>query len=152
MKIKFEPPVIIGALCEDEKDIPQGIFKSFAKLEPRVAFLPFQVERRHLRNTIACMRLMDIAGLVVCGRHRKDILRHLDHIEEAARRAGTVDAVVRRGRRFVGVNVMDRVFRLRNEANFKKKAPRHRQSKKSLMGLFCQTCVELLTSALGHLN
>lgn len=135
MKISFEPPLIIGALCEGEKDIPREMFRAFGHLKPRVAFLPFVVERRHLRNTVACMRLMDIAGLAVFGRLRTEITRYLPSLDKGAKLSGEVDVVVRRGKKFVGIDV----------SNYINSLTKRRPKGKKQMGLFYQTHVELLT-------
>ncbi|MFH0799888.1 MAG: hypothetical protein V2A66_06875 [Pseudomonadota bacterium] len=124
MKLTFTPPSIIGVLCTDEREIPQALLRVPAKCKGRIAILPFVVEKKHLRNTVACMKLMDIAGLFVLGSHSKDIIRHLPSVDAAARRSKRVDAVVRRGRRFIGTSL-----------------PR-----RDLMGLFCQTCLDILTN------
>lgn len=155
MTITFETPTIIGALCEQEREIPAQLARSMKKLAPRIAFLPFEVERRHLRNTVACMRLMDVASLLVCGRHRREIVRHLTHLDAAARRAGAVDCVIRRGKRFVGMNITDGLKsqkavtperRIQRKSN--KAVEKHKLSQKEALGLFCQTAVEVLTQGL----
>ena len=152
MSITFEAPTIIGALCEREREIPAHLVRAFRKLGPSFAFLPFEVERRHLGNTVACMRLMDVAALFVCGRHRREIVRHLTHLDAAARRTGAVDCVVRRGKRFVGMNIAEGVKSQkavtsggRQRRQTRKPAEKQRLSQKDSLGLFCQTAVGLLT-------
>lgn len=155
MKISFAPPTIIGALCEREREIPAQLFRRFARLKPRIAFLPFQVERRHLKNVVACMRLMDVRGLAVFGRHQREIVRHLPSISPAARRAGRVDVVLRKGRRFQGHHVLTEIQERRQHSLLmgldkrpasRRNAKKTRRSKVELMGLFCQAAVDLLTS------
>lgn len=99
---KFDPPVIIGALCTDLEEVPLKLSRAFSKLRPRVAFLPFKVMPRHLKNVVACMRLMDIHGLVVLGEHRRAIVRHLRHLDSHARSCGCVDLIVRGENGFIG--------------------------------------------------
>lgn len=147
--MKFGPPLIIGALCEDRKEIPRELFKLFGRFGHRIAFLPFEVKRRHLKNTIACMRLMDIAGLVVFGRHRLQIVRHIPSLDKIARHTGSVDIITRKGNRFIGRDAMGLIDRqiMASKRQYKGGNRRH-LSKKRGVGLFCQRCVRILTSGL----
>jgi hypothetical protein len=101
-------PRMIGALCTNMDEVPRALARRFAKVAG-VALLPLEVEKRHLGNTLACMRLMDIEGMVVCGRLQKDIFRHIDKKDRFAAKAKAIDAIVRRGRGFVGTNLMARI-------------------------------------------
>lgn len=155
MKITFETPTIIGALCEKEGEIPRGVKSGMKKLGKKVAFLPFVVERRHLKNTIACMKLMDIHSLFVCGRHRREIVRHLSSLDPNAKNSGEVDCVVRRGKRFVGFSIgkiqkSQKIVMKRGAGKSarSKVIVNQRLSSKTAMGHFCQTAVELLTCGL----
>jgi hypothetical protein len=71
-----------------------------------VELLPFEVERQDLRNTVACMQLMDIAGLVILGNHRNEIWPHLPRLHPVARRSRVVDTLARKGRTMVGYNAV----------------------------------------------
>lgn len=110
MKISFRPPLIVGALCEGGREIPRELARRMKALSPRIAFLPFIVERRHLRNTAACMQLMDVRSLFVAGRLAREIGAHLPSLGKNARAAGEADVVVRRGRRFVGDSALRRAI------------------------------------------
>jgi hypothetical protein len=132
MKLTFTPPTIIGALCEREDEIPVPLLRRFARLKPRIAFLPFRVEHRYLKNVVACMKLMDIQGLAVFGRHQREIVCHLSSLSPAARQAGMVDVVLRKGRRLQGHHVLSTLPQ--------------KGSERKLMGLFYQAAVDLLTA------
>jgi hypothetical protein len=101
-KKSFEPPTIFGVLCDENPKVPRGLEQKLADRADGAILLPFQVERRNLRNIITCMRLMDIAGLVIAGGHRRAILPHLARVDPLAAQSGAVDTVVRRGKAFVG--------------------------------------------------
>lgn len=109
-KFFFETPVIIGDLCDGHSAAlrqaqgaaQRAIGVRLARHAKKIAYLPFQVRREHLKNTIACMQLMDIAAITVSGRHRTCIARHLPHMEREAKAARFVDSVIRRGNKFVG--------------------------------------------------
>lgn len=155
MKISFDPPTIIGALCEREEEIPAGLLRRFTKLKPRFALLPFRVERRYLKNLVACMQLMDIQGLAIFGRHQQEIVQHLPRLSPAARKARKVDIVLRKGRRFWGHHLLTEleeghrycVSRGRgNGLASRKMGMKTKRSEIKLMGLFCQTAVDLLTA------
>ena len=155
MKYTFEAPKIIGALCKRESDIPAELIRLFKKFGKKVAFLPFVVERKHLKNTVACMKLVDVEALFVCGGHRREIVRHLSRIDSWAKKKGEVDCVVRKSGRFVGINIADREMR-RNVVAASTKArpvPKKTSGKQGLpnkkaLGLFCQSVVEVLTQGL----
>jgi len=106
-KMQFDQPVIIGALSGSDDEPPKGIAIRLARHPESIAYLPFQVESRHLKNTVVCMQLMDIAGLTIADDHQKRIARCIPKLEKTAIASGTVDTVTRRGNNFVGHNVME---------------------------------------------
>lgn len=128
-KINFEPPLVVGALCERESQIPLALKKVFARFGPGWVLLPFEVEKKHLKNTITCMKLMDIHGLIIFGLHKRNVCRHLPRFNGAAKKSGSVDIVKRQGKGFLGLKV-----------DFCAK-----RNSKAGVGVFCQTCVEILT-------
>ncbi len=97
-KINFDTPIIFGALCEHSFELPRGLGRALAARAPGAILLPFQVEKRHLKNVLTCMRLMDIAGLVVMGSHQRAILGHLSNLDISAKKAGSVDVIARQKR------------------------------------------------------
>lgn len=166
MKITIEPPQIIGALCNKESEIPIQLIRKFSKFKPKIAFLPFEVEKRHLKNTVTCMQLMDIRGLVVFGELKKEITRHLSSHTPAAGRADEVDVVIRKRKQFVGHHALSEAcMRWAKGKKLHKKAIRpliaitmgcdrypkgfgfrlRKSDKTEIMGLFYQIIVELLT-------
>lgn len=102
MAMAFATPVIFGALSDGAPTVDRAVARALSSRVEGAVLLPFQVDRRHLRNIVACMRLMDIQGLIVQGAHRTAILKHLTKLDPLARRLGHVDTVARRGRGFVG--------------------------------------------------
>lgn len=112
MRYDFTPPPIVGALGGI------GLTAAFARSHERAlrecgsqaVCLPFQVERRHLKNLISCMRLMDIEGLIVHAGLSSHLARYLDHLDRMAKSTGLVDTVMRRGNRFVGTSALSRAI------------------------------------------
>jgi shikimate 5-dehydrogenase len=102
----FTPPTIVGALGDATMDarFARAYEREFRAQKVDAACLPFRVERRYLKNIIACMKLMDVAGIIVHPSHAIAIVRHLPSLDRYAREAGFVDVIVRRGTRFVGLN------------------------------------------------
>ncbi len=96
------PRIIFGTLCEGECRVPPAIRRHLVGRVAGAILLPFGVERRSLKNTVACLQLMDIAGLVVEGELQRAIARHLPQLDTAAQRSQTVDVIARRGKRFTG--------------------------------------------------
>ena len=108
----FSPPRIIGALGDENLD--PAFATEFERFLTRrghnAACLPFRVTPRYLKNVVACMRLMDVAGLVVHAAHARRIVTHLAKMEQEAVELGFVDTVVRRGKDFVGMNAWHRAL------------------------------------------
>lgn len=104
--LKVGPTAIFGTLCEDQIKVPPILRRLLRTRIKGAEILPFQVENPDLKNTVACMQLMDIAGLVVLGDHRNEIWRHLPKLDPMARRSRIVDTVARKGRTMVGHNAM----------------------------------------------
>ena len=101
---QFEAPKIIGIISD--KAVPALIQKRLNNHIRRRGIsyvcLPFKVEPNYLKNVIACMRLMDIIGLIVVGKHTKLIGRFLPRLDRRARKRGIVNVVLRRKNRFIG--------------------------------------------------
>ena len=51
-KKNFDIPKIIGALTEEIDNIPRQIRVPLKRNRDRIAFLPFQIESKFLKNTI----------------------------------------------------------------------------------------------------
>lgn len=110
---EFTPPQIVGALGNAKLE-PQFAKAMERELKRRNFFavcLPFQVEVRHLKNVVACMKLMDVVGLTVHPVHQRRILKHLDRCEKLATDVGFVDTVARRGKKLVGMNAWARALK-----------------------------------------
>lgn len=102
----FTPPRIIGALGDESLDpaFARAFERQLEKAGHNAACLPFRVAPRYLKNVIACMQLMDIAGLIVHPAHGGAIARYLTHVEDEAKAVGGVDTVVRRDKGFIGTS------------------------------------------------
>jgi len=106
---KFETPKIVGILSD--KEIPARLQKKFDLLFARRTLpyicLPFKVEARYLKNVIACMRIMDIAGLIVTGTHTKRISYLVPTLSRSAKDSGIVNIISRNKNRFIGHYISD---------------------------------------------
>ncbi len=102
----FTPPTLVGALGDATMDarFARAYERAFRAQNIDAACLSFRVERRYLKNIVACMKLMDVAGIIVHPSHAVAIVRHVPMLDRYAREAGFVDVIVRRGTRFVGMN------------------------------------------------
>lgn len=107
----FTPPPIIGALGDETltKEYAASFERELRRRDTDAVCLPFRVAPRHLKNVVACMRLMDIIGLAIHPSLQKRIMKELPSVEKRARDAGFVDVVTRRNNRFVGMNAQARV-------------------------------------------
>lgn len=101
---KFEIPKIIGVISD--RTVPTTIRRRLDSILKRKRLhyvcLPFKVESKHLKNVVACMRLMDISGLVVLGKHSKRIGRFIPRLDGSTGNGRVVNALRRRKNRFHG--------------------------------------------------
>lgn len=88
-----------------DKSLSPKLFNSlFKKLGKEARYLPFEVDRKHLKNLVVCMKLIDVDGLNVTQPYKKKVGRFLDWLDPLARKAGAVNCIVRRKNRFLGYN------------------------------------------------
>lgn len=108
----FSPPPIMGAVGDET--LTRRYAATFEREIKRrgltAVCLPLRVAPRHLKNVVACMKLMDIVGLAVHPSLQKRIMKWLPTVEKRARQAGFVDVVVRKNNRFVGMNARSRTI------------------------------------------
>lgn len=109
--INFEPPTIYGALCSENERVPAQLASIFNKLGKGTALLPFFVHSSDLKNTITCLKLIDVAALYIVGEHKKK-LAGLVPLSPYAKKTGHIDAIIRCEGNFVGVDL--RALTLRN--------------------------------------
>jgi hypothetical protein len=93
---EFETPKIIGILSD--RGVPASLLRKFDRIIKRkpaaYVCLPFKVEARYLKNVVACMRIMDIEGLIVIGDHERRIGKFM--------KAGRINVLKRTGNRLKG--------------------------------------------------
>lgn len=88
-----------------EKSLSPKLFNSlFKKSGEEARYLPFEVDRKHLKNLVVCMKLVDVDGLNVTQPYKKAVLPFLDRLDRSAKQAGAVNCIVRRKNRFIGYN------------------------------------------------
>lgn len=98
------------------------IFQSvFRKLKTEGHYLPFWVEKKHLKNLVLCMKLCDVEGLNVTIPYKEAVIPYLDRLDSSARRAGAVNTIVRKKNKFIGYNTDGAGFirSLREKRNFR---------------------------------
>ena len=88
-----------------ERSLSPAIYNSiFKKTGLPWRYLPFQVEKNHLKNLIVCMKLVDLCGLNITVPYKEAVLPFLDRLDSSAQKSGAVNTIVRRGNRFIGFN------------------------------------------------
>lgn len=106
-KIKYKLPTyrIVGVLNDGhDKHATARTLERRIRLRVRdVVCLPFAVEQKYFKNLVACMKLMDVEGLVVEVAHGKRVMKKLNRVDKNARAAGFVDTVTRSGKTFTGM-------------------------------------------------
>jgi len=100
-KMEYQP-LVYGTLCEGRCRADPWLARKLAETAGDSVLLPFVVERRHLKNVVLTMKLMDVVGLAVEDGHRRAITRHLPKLHASARAAGSADTIMRQGRSFTG--------------------------------------------------
>jgi len=146
-KTDFDTPMIFGALCDRGPAVPRGMEKMIRVKIPEAILLPFHVEERHLKNVVRCMQLMDVMGLIVMGRHRRQMTRHLRSLDASAKIVKMVDVIIRKGRGFRGYSA-EHLARLKWAKEGNKTGAKNRHpSIRVIDGLTRQISVELLTGA-----
>lgn len=105
-KITYKLPAyrIVGVLNNghDHHTIARTLERRIRLRVRDVVCLPFAVEQKYFKNLVACMKLMDIEGLVVDVMHGKRIMREMSRVDKEARAAGFIDTVTRNGKTFTG--------------------------------------------------
>ncbi|MFH1829324.1 MAG: hypothetical protein ABH871_00920 [Pseudomonadota bacterium] len=99
---KFINALIFGTLCEGSPKVDKWMSKKLASKVCDAVLLPFQVDRQHLKNVLICMRLMDVIGLTVEGSLRQDIAKYLPELDDSAKRANSVDTIIKSRKSFKG--------------------------------------------------
>lgn len=145
-KIDYQP-VVFGTLCEKNCRTDRLLARRLEEAVGESVLLPFAVERRHLKNVVITMKLMDVAGLVVTGSHRKHIMKHIPRLDRSARDAGMVDTVARRRGGFVGYCVEGMALAKWRQGQTKGGSRPGRPPLRKIARMVLEDRVELLTSA-----
>jgi shikimate 5-dehydrogenase len=101
---EFEAPKIIGILSD--RTVPSTIQRKFDQVLKRKKLpfvcLPFRVETKHLKNVTACMRLMDIEGIIILGGHERRIKKFVASMDPLSKEAGKVNLLKKKRNKFNG--------------------------------------------------
>jgi shikimate 5-dehydrogenase len=100
----FPTPTIFGIISDSmpTDSSVQELEQRLQKFESTACCLPFVIKAQYLQNTIACMQLMDIKGLVVQGNLRTQVGEFLPELDKSAMDAGFVDVISRQNSKFTG--------------------------------------------------
>ncbi|MBN1283076.1 MAG: hypothetical protein JXA24_04805 [Proteobacteria bacterium] len=145
-RTEFETPVIFGVLCDGRPAAPRGMERRIRARIPEAVLLPFQVEPRHLKNVLRCMRLMDVEGLIVAGGHRRRMARHITSLDSSARAAALVDVIARSARGFRGYCAEEIVRSRDSYKQYKTNLRRKGRSSDKVRQRTAEVTVELLTA------
>jgi len=138
---KLKPNVLFGMLSNDGRRVPPSLKRSLRKRMPNSEVLPLRVDKKSLRNTLTCMKLIEISGLIIGDEYMSDIQKHLPNLTNEAKKAGLVDLIEKRGKRIIGHNTVDEAISLWSS---NKKRP----SQKLLKKLVLDIRVDILTSSI----
>ena len=83
--------------------LPQIFNALFDMLKIEAIYLPFPVEKERFLTALPVLR-SDFEGFSVTMPYRRDIIAHLDSVDESVKRAGTVNAVKVVGGKMIGYN------------------------------------------------
>lgn len=88
----------------DQSPSPKFYNALFKNLGLECRYLPFQVEKKHLKNLVLVMKLVDVYGLNVTIPYKEAVIPFLDGLDQSARLCGAVNTIVRKKNRFIGYN------------------------------------------------
>lgn len=77
---------------------------AFSKLKIKAVYLPFNIKRSQIKNTIGVFKKNSIRGFNVTIPFKTDCVKYLDAIDPLAEMIGAVNTVVLKGKKFVGYN------------------------------------------------
>ena len=75
---------------------------TFQKLSLNRAYIPFNVEKRELKDAVAAARTLGFDGFNVTMPHKTKILGLLDRLDDVAKKGRTVNTVAKVGQKLVG--------------------------------------------------
>ncbi len=142
---KLKPNILFGMLSNDGRRVPLSLKRSLRKRMPNSEILPLQVDKKSLQNTLTCMKLIEISGLIIGDEYMSDIQKHLPNLTNEAKKAGLVDLIEKRGKRIIGHNTTDEAISLWSSNNSTSKK---RPSLKRLNELVLDIRVDILTSSI----
>jgi shikimate dehydrogenase len=76
----------------------------FQKKRFDAVYLAFEVKRENLRDAIKGIKALGIKGVSVTVPHKTDCMKHLDEIDEIARKIGAVNTIINRNGKLYGYN------------------------------------------------
>ncbi|MBI4211889.1 MAG: hypothetical protein HY540_04545 [Deltaproteobacteria bacterium] len=100
----YSPPRIIGLLGDAPPDpkIEKALQRNLKLVSSEHILLSFEVQGKYLKNLATCLKLMDIEGILVHGKHGQKLLKLCDKIDEAAKKAKSVNVVGIKGKKLWG--------------------------------------------------
>lgn len=103
----FPSPKIVGAIGDltMEPAVAKNIERQFKNAKINAVCLPFHVENKYLKNTVACMKLMDIIAIFVHNTHEKKMLKWISKTDAMTQKCGFVDFISRDKKTFQGRNL-----------------------------------------------
>lgn len=88
----------------DHSPSPRLYNTFFKKQHLDCRYLPFQVEKKYLKNLLLCMKLCDVYGLNVTTPFKEAVIPFLDGLDKSSKVSGAVNTIVRKKNKFVGYN------------------------------------------------
>lgn len=83
---------------------------AFKKLNLNCCYVCFPVSPEHLKDAVAAVRALNIAGVNVTVPHKENIIPFLDEVSEEAAFIGAVNTIVNKNNRLVGYNTDGKGF------------------------------------------
>lgn len=77
---------------------------AFNCLGINAAYLPFEIERKYLKNAINGIRALGIGGVNVTIPHKEAVIKYLDYVSHEARTIGAVNTIVNKNNKLAGHN------------------------------------------------
>ena len=103
---KLKPNTLFGILCNDRRKVAPSLRRSLRKHIPNSEVLPLRVTQKFLKNTAACMKLVEFAGLVIDCEYKDSIWKYLPDLTPEAKAGRTVDVIEKSGKKILGHNTI----------------------------------------------
>jgi hypothetical protein len=101
-----KPDALFGFLSSKKCEVPSSLKRSILKRIPNSQIVPIQAAEKFMKNTVACMQLIEVSGIIIDDRHACDIWKQVPNLTPEANLGRIVDVIKKDGLKSVGHNTI----------------------------------------------